>query len=553
MPAPEIADKTLRVSTAPDVSKDPAAESRSPGSSPIRWWPALLILSAAVASVIWIRFFEEIQRQDKNIKTAIVGMASLALLLLWCLFFSRLRWRVRWIICGGTVGLLGLIASLFQIHGVSGDLIPILRWRWAKAKTSAASLRAPVETAQSNQAPSALDARADYPQFLGPRRNATVDGPTLVRDWKTSPPVLLWRQPVNPAWSGFAIAANYAITQEQRGEEELVVCYDLLSGRLLWSHADQTRYFTGLGGEGPRATPTIAAQRVFALGATGRLNCLELASGKLIWSKNIIEENHSHLPDWGLSGSPLVTDDWVIVSAGGKHGRSLVAYDRVDGRFVWGGGEGRAGYSSPFLTSIAGTPQILIFNADGLAAHAAADGKVLWKHPWPGGHPHVAMPLVLPDDRVLISTGYGDGSELLQIQRDAAGEWTASRVWKSLKLKAKFTNPVYRGGYVYGLDDGILVCLDIASGNLAWKQGRYGHGQVILVGGLLLVTTETGEVILLEPTPLEHRELSRFRAFHGKTWNPPALAGEFLLLRNDSEAACYRLPVVKNGMPRPID
>src|SRR5258708_24139517 len=116
-------------------------------------------------------------------------MASLALLLLWCLFFSRLRWRVRWIVFGGTFCLLGLIASLFQIHGVSGDLIPILRWRWARAKTSAASLRAPVETAQSNQAPSALDARGDYPQFLGPRRNAPFVGPTLRRVWKTSSPV----------------------------------------------------------------------------------------------------------------------------------------------------------------------------------------------------------------------------------------------------------------------------------------------------------------------------------------------------------------------------
>ena len=144
---------------------------------------------------------------------------------------------------------------------------------------------------------------------------------------------------------------------------------------------------------------------------------------------------------------------------------------------------------------------------------------------------------------MLLSSGYGTGSELLQIKK--AEKWSASRLWKSIRLKAKFTNVVYRDGYIYGLDDGILVCLDAATGEQKWKDGRYGHGQVILTGNLLLVMAENGDVVLVEPVPQGHRELARFSALNGKTWNPPALAGELLVVRNDKEAACYRLPLAK--------
>jgi outer membrane protein assembly factor BamB len=238
-------------------------------------------------------------------------------------------------------------------------------------------------------------------------------------------------------------------------------------------------------------------------------------------------------------------DNFVVVSAGGKNGRSLIAYTKSTGEFAWGGGNDHSGYSSPCLATIAGVRQVLIFNAGGIAAHAADTGKLLWNYPWPKAHPHVAVPVSLPGDRVLVSSGYGTGSELLQVRREPNEGWSASRIWKSPRLKAKFTNVVYRDGYIYGLDDGILVCLDAANGEQKWKEGRYGHGQVILTDDLLLVLAENGEMILLEPVPDGPHELSRFPALNGKTWNPPALAGDHLVVRNDKEAACYRLPTVK--------
>jgi outer membrane protein assembly factor BamB len=517
---------------------------RSRGQPPIRWWPAAVILLAGIGAFTVLSSLEALNRQERNIQTAKVGIITFFLLLAWSILFSRFNWRIRVSILGTVLALLFLCPALLRIRGVTGDLLPVLEWRWQRPARSAIELHGKSDTRQPTPPPFATTVKQarDYPQFLGPLRNATVDGLVLARDWIKQPPEQIWRRPIGPAWSGFSISGSYAITQEQVGESEMVVCYDLMSGNILWSHADNARYHTTIAGEGPRTTPTIVSERVYTLGATGILNCLELATGKRIWSKNIILENQSDQPDWGLSGSPLVLENLVVVSAGGLRQRSLVSYSASTGDFVWGSGTDAAGYSSPCLATIADVPQILIFNANGMAAHEVQGGKILWEYPWPAGHPHVAVPVILPHDRVLISSGYGTGSELVQLQKAADGKFSTSRIWKTLNLKAKFTNVIYRDGYIYGLDDGILVCIDAANGSRKWKEGRYGHGQIILADDLLLVMSEKGDMVLVEPVPEEHREITRFSALEGKTWNPPALAGEYLLIRNDKEAACYRLP-----------
>ncbi len=530
------------MSTNNQTENVPGAPTELPTRPPVRWWPGLVILALAVAVTIGIRLWPKTSFQQKNIATAQVLFFALFLELLWVLFFSRLRWSIRLGVFGGVVSLIGLVAGLFRIQGVTGDLLPILEWRWKQPAGMAIPVGQPPSPA--SRAELLAQTTNDFPQFLGPQRNAHVTGPTLARDWRAQPPEKLWSRPVGAAWSGVAILGNYAVTQEQRGEDEMVVAYELATGKVLWSHADKAHYNTIIAGEGPRATPTIVDNRVYTLGATGILNCLDLATGARIWFKDIIKDNQATVNGWGMSGSPLVISQKVVVNAGGANGRSLVAYDAATGDFVWGGGSSGADYSSPLPATLAGARQILIF-AHQVCAHDEQSGKVLWEYPWPGGHPHIAVPVVLPGDRVLVTSGYGTGSELLQIKREADGNWSATRLWKSIRLKAKFTNVVYRDGFIYGLDDGILVCLDAADGSLKWKEGRYGHGQVILTGSLLLVTDEGGDIVLVEPVPEAHRELTRFTALHGKTWNPPALAGEYLVVRNDKEAACFRLPITK--------
>jgi len=362
-------------------------------------------------------------------------------------------------------------------------------------------------------------------------------------DWDREPPRELWRVAIGAGWSGFAVSDGFAVTQEQRGEREAVTALDALTGERLWSIEYPARYATTIAGEGPRATPAIADGRVYAAGATGRLTCLELGTGEQVWARDLLSEHGGQVPEWGFSVSPLVTGDRVVMSVGGTEGRSLVAVDAATGRTLWSGGEDRASYSSPVLADLAGRTQVVVFNHGSIAGHDLEDGRLLWDHPYAAGHVHVAAPVVLDDDRLLFSSGYGHGSELFRIERDDGGQWSARRIWTSRRMKAKFTNLIEHNGCIYGLDDGILACIDARTGQLQWKDGRYGHGQLILAGDLLLVSTESGALVLVDPGPEKLDELAGWNVFAGKTWNPPALAGDLLYLRTDREAVCLRLPV----------
>jgi len=515
------------------MDPDPA---RTPPNSP-RWWILGLIGAAAVAAaviVVWV--VPHRSQQHVNLNLARILLIALGAAALWLLALSRLPWRTRWLVLGLTVLALGALPAVFRIHGVDGNLIPIVEWRWKSPATIPSAITSPLET------PSTVVGAADFPQFLGPHRTGALDGPRLAADWTARPPKLQWRQPVGAGWSGFSIAGAIAVTQEQRAEEEVVAAYDLATGRPLWTHADRVRYASVLAGVGPRATPTIVDDHVIALGATGRLNCLERTTGRLLWSINVVEDNGAQIPDWGVSGSPLVIDDLVVVNPGGPENRTLAAYAIADGSRRWTGGTRGATYSSPLAATVDGTPQILLFGG-GLTGYDARTGTVLWEFPWPGGHPHVAMPVRLSETDWMLSSGYGTGSGRISLARAPDGTWSASEIWRTNRLKSKFANPVVHRGHAYGLDDGVMACLDAATGKLQWRDGKYGHGQILLVGEHILVMAEKGEVILLDPQPDRLHELTRFSALTGKTWNPPALAGRFLVVRNDQEAACFRLPV----------
>ena len=544
-----------------------------------RLWPAYLVLALAGLWLARLWLTGEAIRQQRMLGTIATGVLALVALLGWLAFFSRLPRRTRLRGVALALGVLALAPVFFRIRGVTGDLRPILEPRFGRPAgppelppLPATLVAEPVATPQpSASAPPAVPAaqadaaaptpaadRADpapaavtparapelpaFPQFLGPSRDATLGGPRLARDWSRQPPRQLWRQPLGPAWSGFATSGGIAVTQEQRGGEERVVAYELRSGKPLWSHADAARYETVIAGIGPRATPTIAGARVYAMGATGLLNALDLASGRKLWSRDVLKETRASLPDWGRSCSPLLLDGRVIVIAGGPDGHRLVAYDAESGAPVWAAGEGGASYSSPTLLTLAGRPQLVVLNTASVSGHDPATGAVLWEHPFPNQQPNVALPVPLGADRLLVSAGYGVGSKAYRVS-ETDGALHASLEWESPRLKSKFANLIVHEGFVYGLDDGVLTCLDPARGERRWKSGRHGHGQLLLVGGLLLVQTEEGELVLVEPSPEAYRELGRFAALDGKTWNPPALAGSLLLVRNDREAAAYELPV----------
>ena len=493
----------------------------------LRLWPAAVIVGLVVAALVLILAGETGHRQGVVMRSMGILLLGIILLTIWALAFSRLPGRLRIRIAITGAGLLILASATMRIGGVTGDFIPILAWRWSAQEYGTVTT---AETADGVQI-------GDYTQFLGPTRNAVLAGKELL-DWQTHPPKEVWRVNVGSAWSAFAVSGRMAVTQEQREEEECVVAYDLLTGNQKWIHTDGTRYATPIGGIGPRATPTISGNHVYTIGATGLLNCLDLTTEDLIWHRDLVEEHDATIPTWGLAGSPLIVGDAVIVSPGGKQEQSLVAYKFDDGTFLWGGGTAKAGFSSPSLHRIAGKDQIIIFNAQSVASHDPASGLVYWQMPWPGGTECVSQPLPIGESRLFVSSGYGIGCKMYEIS-ESEGGMKAELVYETPRMKAKFTQVVHHEGYLYVLDDGVMVCLDPNNGERMWKRGRYGHGQILLVGSKLIVQTEDGEVVLMQPNPQRLTELARIPALDSKTWNNPVLAGSLLILRNDREAVCY--------------
>ncbi len=483
------------------------------------------------------------------------GFVACVALLVWYSFFSGLGRIARFTPLVIVAICIAVAARTVRFVQLSGTLIPTkIAWRWTPQAD--ATLEKPKVTLADQEIDLATTTPNDYPQFLGPERSNSVNGVELDTDWERHPPKKLWRQKIGAGWSAFSVVGPYAVTMEQRGADELVTCYEVRTGRLRWSHAIPARHEETPGGIGPRCTPTIHEGKVYALGATGVLRCLDGANGQLIWQKDLLaahgltQEQDEKLVQWGRAASPLVVLDKVIVPAGGAEGAlrvSLAAYDCQDGKFLWEGGEHQVSYSSPALATLAGKRQILIVNESCVAGHDPDTGRQLWEHPWFGesnGRATASQAVAVSPDRVFISKGYSTGSALLQLVPDG-DKWKVKELWADpTAMKTKYTNVAVKDGYVYGLSDGILECIELETGARQWKSGRYGHGQMLMVGDLLLVQAETGEVLLVEASPNGHHELASFQALEGTTWNNPALAGHYLLVRNAEEAACYELPRV---------
>ena len=511
-----------------------------PPLRPIRWWLGLRLALLGLIAVLWTRFQGDWPFQKRNLITYEILIVTAIALLIWWTFLSRAPTRLRLSVTFGLVGVMIVGASLFRLRGMSGDMAPILEFRRAGRDLAAAAAMG----AQTNS-PSRLQLfnsspAADFPQFYGPNRDGVLPGPRFDTDWAAQPPQILWRLPVGAGWSGFAVVGDVCLTQEQRGGDECVEARELATGRELWSHTDPVRYHTTIAGEGPRATPTIVSNRVFTFGATGILNCLDLVTGQRIWSRDAVKESGGNIPQWGATSSPLLVDDLVIIHGGEGGSGSLFAFRADDGTPVWKGGTGPS-YSTPALATLAGVPQVIAFNDGSISGHDPKTGATLWQRTWGNGNVVCASPLVVSSNRVLFSSGYGVGAELLELSRKTNGGIAVERVWKSIRMKAKFAHMFVRDGCVFGLDDGMFACVDLQDGAQKWKEGRYGHGQGLLVGELYLLMAESGELVLLRPTPDAPNELARFRVFNSKTWNPIALAGDLLLVRNDREAVCLRL------------
>jgi outer membrane protein assembly factor BamB len=469
----------------------------------------------------------------------------------------------------GTLGIcLVAIVELFAVYGmrlewngamkVSGVSFETRAQRDARLEASRARQRAeapvpprapaaaPVETARAVAAPAPVPTREPVPQaywtdFRGPNRAGVYAETEIETAWPEAGLPRLWKQPVGGGYASFTVGEGRAYTIEQRRDREAIAAYDIETGRELWAFAYSALFNEILGGAGPRATPVYHEGLIYSLGAKGDLYCLSAKTGKPKWSKNILADNAAQNQRWGMAASPLIVDGMVVVTPGGAPGKSIVAYDRLSGAPVWRALDDPAGYTSPILATLAGRRQIVWISGQRAVGVAPENGGLLWEYAFPGQlDMNCSQPVVVDGTSVLLSSAQGPGAALLEIG-NTGGTYAAREVWHNNRMKNKFNSSVLYQNYIYGLDEAILACMDAKTGELKWKGGRYGYGQLLLAGGYLVLVTEQGDVVLVRATPEGHQELARFSAIEGRTWNIPAIDNGLLLVRNSSEMACFRL------------
>jgi outer membrane protein assembly factor BamB len=523
-----------------------------------RWKIGAVIFAIAVVaqSVLWTMWWEDPTHFKMSI--LFVWPAAVFFLLIWWTFFSGWSALVRFGTVALGIALLVAFFNIFRLERFDGDMVPTrLSLRWApnadqKAKQylEQVKLVPSVTPAEAGTAEPLEADENDWPGYRGPSRTGILPGVKLRTDWAARAPKELWRHPVGKAWSSFAVVGDLAFTQEQRDDEEAVVAYRLSDGQQIWVHLDKAKFIAAdpQGGPGPRATPQFDEGKLYTLGGTGLLNCLDARTGTAVWSTNILQDAGTNGEaaknlEWGMAGSPLIVDDKVIVIPGGTQGKSVAAYDKLSGKKVWSSGDRPATYASPCLATLNEERVILAPLGTGLAAYSLQDGRELWFFEWTNA-PKVcgATPVACSDRSVLYGIGYGVGTVRLDVVRDES-RWSVDKKWECNRMRPKFNDFVVFEGHAYGLDDGTLTCLDIENGKIKWKSGRYGYGQVLLVDSTLLILSEKGAVSLVPAQPGKPDELASFAALDDAeiTWNQPVLVRGKLLIRNSHEAACFDL------------
>jgi outer membrane protein assembly factor BamB len=499
--------------------------------------PVLMIAALLVTS----RFLHEsIATGAQGMLFAVLAVPVLSLAFVtWAVASRRLSDGPRRATMVATILLACGVWTLVRTGGFSGDFKNDLQWRWAQTAEERLLSHAWNEPMSLPPAPATVKKSPQWPGFRGPDRNGIVRGLRIETDWSRSPPIQMWRRPIGPGWSSFAVSGDLLYTQEQRGDDEVVASYKMTTGEPVWRHSDAVRFWESNAGAGPRATPTLSNGRVYTFGATGILNALDASNGVVAWSRNVASDSATKVPGWGFASSPLVVGDVVIVAAYGK----LAGYDLATGKPRWFGPAHDGSYSSPHQLTIDGVTQILLMSGAGVTSVAPANGTLLWEHAWPGFT--IVQPAVAADGEVLIATtgsSGGTGARRLAVVHGPEG-WTVTERWTSAGLKPYFNDFVVHKGHAFGFDGSILACIGLEDGTRKWKGGRYGNGQLVLLADqdVLLVLSEQGELALVGATPDGFKELTRFPAIKGKTWNHPVVVDDMLLVRNSQEMAAFRL------------
>lgn len=392
------------------------------------------------------------------------------------------------------------------------------------------------------------DGASDWPQLLGPKRNGISAETGLLDRIPQDGPKELWRVPGGVGMSGLALRGDRAVTLIQKAKQQWLIALDAKSGKTLWESPLAPEYQNPMG-NGPRATPTIAGDLVFAFTGEGILSAHRFADGKQLWSHHVVKELGGKEAEYGMASSPLVVGEQVIVTAGAPKG-TLVAFEAKSGKQLWTAGSDPAGYSSPALLNVGGRSQLVAFTGSSALGVDPAKGTVLWRYPFQTNYEcNIATPLEIKG-QLFLSAGENHGSVLLDLKPDG-DKFTLREVWDSFGPKSVLRNEwqtsMLLDGHLYGMDNvggagpiTHLTCIDAATGDRKWQQARFGKGNLIAADGKLWITTMTGELVLVRATPERYEELGRATIL-GSTRQAPALSNGRLFLRDDKEIVCLNV------------
>lgn len=506
-----------------------------------RWLPVLLFILPAIANMIL--FYP-----DSAFTVLLFGFPFVALL--WVLWLCISRPALRFIQLSGLLGVIvggWVLFSMVRIGETDANIRPELAWRWEPTKLDTfKEERAKLAVAKTDVG-AVVVGPGDWAEFRGPKRDGIVRGISIETDWDAHPPKLLWKHRVGPGWGTFAVVGDKLFTQEQVDDNrEAVVCYLAMTGERVWEHQYEARFYEQIAGVGPRGTPTVADGRVYTLGGSGILLCLDATNGTPIWKRDVPVDQSTKPQQWGYSSSPLVHRGVVVVFANGPDGKGTAAYRADTGEPAWAAGKGTFGYSSAQIANFGGVEQLLMFNDIGVESYNPTDGKILWTYDWfTRGVNRVSQPAILSDTDFVVGTGVGGDQGFRRIRVTKNGDqWSTETIWSTRNLKPYFNDGVVHNGHYYGFDDMSFTCIDLKNGSRKWKTGtQYGHGQVLLLAdqGILIVQAVDGRIVLLRASPDEHDEIAKIPAISGKTWNHPVVAHGLLFVRNGIEAAAYQL------------
>lgn len=567
----------------------------------LRLWPAIIIVLILRAMMDGPRLLESENMKLIMFCVMLGPLLGLVSTIVWWIFFSRVRWLEGFgmvgfgLLCGGiliatmhktmgmtiyiwtlplviTVGVawlalsfwlpwnvrrIGLMVAIFatcfyysllRSNGVDGGFNPDFSWRWEQTKEQKYVESLPQSPAEKS--PVANDAQdvsplmaseGDWVGFRGANDDAVYTGEPIAEDWNANPPKLKWKRPIGPGWGSVVVVGNLLFTQEQRDKLEVVTAHDIATGETKWEFSEEARFEEAIAGAGPRATPLFHNGLLYVVGAKGSVNCLDARTGKPEWHKEMVAKN-IETPVWGYSSSPIVVGNKIITMPGKPDDHAVVAFDAISGKEEWATAKGEHSYTSAHFATICGVPQVLAFTSAGLIALEPESGKILWQYDWNLKDVARCVQPYVDGDTVTISTFMGNDMRKLKITKQE-DKWDSEVLWQSMDMKPYFNDMVVQDGFAYGFDNKIFACIDLKDGKRTWKGGRYGNGQVLLLAQQkkLLVQAETGEVVMLEANPEKLKEVGKFKALEGKTWNHPVVAHGLLFVRNGEEMACFEV------------